>query len=299
MDHGFRPDSYVDTHPKVSLRKPVVKAKPGSTPVTQMKQDMQELRTEKEMMSAELGYLQKELEDDVKRIQSLENEIKKLNMALAAAHEQQEELEKHRDVLKNEVATLKEALRSMTAERDALLEKVAQLNAENERLTGVVNAAEERYSALDAERHAQLAEAAARYDSLAKSTGETIERQAGELGVLTAERDALRGRAMKAEERVAALEKSEAELTRLNHQYQLQLQVVKRETQQQEGAVASRKQRELQQQVCVLGVLIGQHCSVSLLLCSLSVGFTLLTPVCFVLFRRMNLRWASSALPHL
>jgi chromosome segregation ATPase len=228
MDRGYRPDSYVDTHPKPAKPKTKVSKVPvGVSPMVQLKDELKAVSSEKDMLAAELGFTQKELEEDIRKISALEREIAKLNVALRGALQAQDELERERALLKNQIADLQRSLEILTAERDDLVHQVTMLKARIADLESQLAAAAERERQTQMQLERERKEAEERYATLDRDSRATIDKQSGEISSLVSDRDALRARVADLEAQVARLEQSETELTRLNHQYQLQLQVVK------------------------------------------------------------------------
>ena len=195
--------------------------------MVQLKQALTDATSQKEMLSAELGFTQKELEEDIKKIAAMESEIKKLHVALRGSHEQQDELERERALLKSEITNLKHDIDVLTEERDNLSALVADLTARIAALQKQCSQVAIRIDQLQRQIDDDRTAARSRYDELAASSAATAARQAGQIDALAAETTEQKERIRQLEARVAQLEKSESELTRLNHQYQLQLQVVK------------------------------------------------------------------------
>lgn len=226
-EFGYRPDGYVDTHPKPKLTRPKSVVKPGASPMVELKQQLKEAENEKEMLAAELGFTQKELEEDIKKIAALERDAARLTLALKAAHEAQDELEKERTLLKAEIERLLGVIDHMTAEKADLQQQIATHLGRIGSLEASLAEARAQITELTRLGEGDRKSSQARLDDLSRSSAATIKNQQAEIGTLTTERDTLKARVAALEEQVATLTRSEQELTRLNHQYQLQLQVVK------------------------------------------------------------------------
>jgi len=190
---SMRPDSYVDTHPK-SARILAPKGTVKPSPVAALREELRQSDNAREMLQAELGFTQKELEEDIRKIAALEREAKKLSTALTAAHEQQEETEREKDELRSQAAQLQREKTALTLERNDLDAKRIQLEKQVSDLEKTVAQQRARLDNVeqelaDVKEHAMMQSAA-----MIKDAEATIKKQEVDLMMLRTERDTLKNR---------------------------------------------------------------------------------------------------------